>query len=1232
MSLVSDYNKVNETGIDHPVFNQLFASEPKKPEEEKIDNNPQQWYHIITADPTQAKAVLNSRSGKSYIIQGPPGTGKSQTITNLVADFLARGKTILFVCEKRAALDVVYYRLQQNKLTELCCYIHDSQGDKKEFIKDLRTVYEDFLKNKMDLPSITLQRKLALDRLLENLKNLEQYHHTQKQSNLQAGIPIRRLIENLLHLKPHLPKMEGLGGMAIPAYKHWLQFGAAIQDLSTALQQSGAEPILAEHPFNNLGVQLVKADNPFMLMESLVQHSNNSILQLTEIISKNNIPAHHASHLTSIKNLVEDSVVLESLAQTHNLKLVNASNPEAAEFEHTYRQYKDLQQSYDHYLEKNKRWIHKFDSTELEAAIELAHKHEKSFFSFFNSTWRNLKKKIKQSYDFSSHAVKPAYSLLLQQLRDEYTEEEKLRGAKVNLQSKYKVDNIDATYMGIEVLRRKQGDAEIDYLLQHPSSNELVLQLSKLNNTLHQLELGLQQCLYGYQGKSLTQIKDELATIYANSEALKELLPALRRFAELPQFMQEFIRKLPLTPVQAEAAMANFTLQEAMRENLVFAGTNQKLLESYVAEIGTCYNDLLRLNSDFIRAQQREKFLRNYEISNTAASTLSPEQKQLKKIYSEGRKLLEHEMGKTMRYKSIREMASNDSGKVLKDIKPVWLMSPLSVSDSLPLDAGFFDVVIFDEASQITLEEGVPALFRAPQTIIVGDEKQMPPSNFFSAKAEDPEDLEIIDGESEDEILTADADSLLVQGARKLSSTMLSWHYRSRYESLISYSNHAFYNAGLLTVPDRSIQQRAKDILEVQQPEEGRQNAPTLLSGSISFHYLPNSIYEARSNISEAKYIAAMVQELLVKNTKDSIGIVAFSQEQQAVIEEAMSSLAERDPAFDELLEKALNRREDGQFTGLFIKNLENVQGDERDIIIMSVCYGHDANKKMLMNFGPINRKGGEKRLNVIFSRAKKHMAVVSSIRHHHITNDYNDGANYFKRFLQYAELVSTGNMQQARSILDSLVPSHQKLEQNKRELGTLSASIKKNLENKGYIVDEQIGQSSFKCSLGIKKSKDQLHYNLGLLIDEDDHYKNDDLVEEYYQRPSLLRTFGWRVINVYAKDWLEDENRVLLQIINAIEQKEEPEVNAISNPVEEASYPTTPDEEDNKLNTTLLYSADSEKFWELGQNGSQLSIRFGRAGTKGQVSIKTFASDDEANLAKEQLIKQQLDNGFKPA
>lgn len=1223
MSLVSDYNKVAEAGIEHSVFDELFSGDPKQTARPPVENNPAEWYHVIAADPTQAKSVLHSRSGRSYIIQGPPGTGKSQTITNLIADYLASDKTVLFVCEKRAALDVVYHRLQQNQLSELCCYIHDSQGDKKEFIKDLKMVYEDFLKNRMDITAISVERTYVLDQLLDKIKLLRTYHQLQKNIYPAAGLSVQKLIEKLAGIKSSVPVFDNKQQEVIPDYHQWLEYGEVIRQLGAALESTGADQQLANHPFNNLGTAVIKADNPFTLMESLVEHSYHSIQQLSAIIASQQIPRQHAEQLEQIKNLIQDSVILEPLAQSKNLRLVESSNDEAKEFETVYRQYKETQQAYEQVLTENRRWTNKFDKQEVKASLEIARKLEHSFFNFFNGSWRRLKKQMAASYDLSSHQVKPAISTILEQLEQEYAIKDKVSQQKKELENKYQVDSIDAVYIGIEVLRRKQGDKEIDFLLQHPASNELVLQLSRLNNQLHQLELQLKQCLYGYEDKNLLQINDELSTIKSNADTLKDLLPSLRRFADLPAPLQQFIRKLPVTPLEAEAAMANKTLRSLLESHPSFHGTNQRILVDTIEAIERHYKDMLRLNSDFIRAKRRQQFIHNYELSNTSVTVLSTPQREVKKQYTAGRKTLEHQMGLTRGYKSIRDLASGDSGKVLKDIKPVWLMSPLSVSDSLPLDTQFFDVVIFDEASQITLEEGIPALFRAPQTIIVGDDKQMPPSNFFSAKADDPEDLETIEGEKEDEILSADADSLLVQGSRKLDSTMLSWHYRSRYETLISYSNHAFYEAGLLTIPDKTIHHHAKPLLEIKTADEGKTTAAHLLSGSISFHYLPTSIYENRSNIHEANYIAEMLRQLLLTDVKETIGIVAFSQEQQGIIEEAIDNLALTDKAFEEALEKASNRKDEGQFTGLFIKNLENVQGDERDIIIMSVCYGHDSNKKMLMNFGPINRKGGEKRLNVIFSRAKKHMAVVSSIRYNHITNDYNDGASYFKRFLHYAEMVSTGNMSTARSILDGLLTNEQKEKQVGILPSVITLQVKKALEAKGYVVDERIGQSNFKCNLAVKIRPDDSQYSLGILIDDEVHYGNNDLVEQYCQRPSILTSFGWNVAPVFAKDWLEDSNRVLNMLVGRLEGKNEDDKVHLT---EGLPIPVTPE---NSLKFTTLHLCQENKFWEIAQEKDKLQIRSGKIGMKGQVLIKTYVNEEEALFAMRKLIEDQLNLGY---
>lgn len=1243
MSLVRDYNHVIDNKVHHKVFEDLFSNQPKKINQFDVDlNKPEDWNHVITADPTQTRAVLKGRTGESYIIQGPPGTGKSQTITNLIADFVARGKSILFVCEKRAALDVVYHRLKQNGLDELCCYIHDSQGDKREFIKNLKNTYEDFSKNRMNGKAIVEQRNALITKMNNEIALLKQFHVANTTQHETAGIEVRKLIDTLIGLKENLfvlpPKEQEL----LPAYNNWLQFGDIIKELSNALEDAGAEPQFAEHPLSKLNDHIYTTDNPINLLEGIVTEAKTLLNEIRNAISHSTIPAEHTEYLQQIKNLVQDAVLLEPLAAHNNLNLVDNTKPAGNEFDKSIMQLKQLEQKHVEAQLINSNWLSKLQKPDMVVAIEIAQKKEGSFLSFLNGSWKRLKKQLNESYNFSAHQVKPSYLSILQQLQQEYDAGNNASTYKNELQQKYQLDNVDITYLGIQKLRKKTGDKEIDFLLAHPDANDLVKKLYKLNNPLHQLEAVLDKCIIDYNSSKVAEIFDALESLGMNADSISELLPALKNFASLPPLLKNAIRNISLTPLQAQTGMAQKTLQLIYQQNKIFANTDAVAINKSVQLIRQYYEQLLKLNASFIRSFIRQQFIAHIELSNTAISQLNTEQKQFKKNYNEGRKILENEFGKSMRYKSIRDLSARESGLVLKDLKPIWLMSPLSVSDCLPLDTSYFDVVIFDEASQITLEEGIPALYRSPQTIIVGDDKQMPPTNFFTAKTEDPDDLESFSDESTNELLSADADSLLVQGTRKLDSTMLSWHYRSHYETLISYSNHAFYEAELLTIPDKAIHSDEKTTIEVLKAEDAITFADCLFDRSLSFHFHPNSLYEKRNNLDEANYIAQLVRELLKRNVKESIGIVAFSQEQQHTIEDALTALAQTDKEFEHLLELAYGRTEEDQFIGLIIKNLENIQGDERDIIIMSVCYGFDAKKKMLMNFGPINKKGGEKRLNVIFSRAKKHMAIVSSIKYFNITNEYNEGAAYFRRFLQYAENVSSGNMQTARTILDSLVVKKKAAEQSSAESIVLK-EIKEFLEKQGYGVVQHVGQSDFKCSLAVKAQQADQEYTLSILLDDDKHYSNTNLIEQYYQRPAILQSFGWRTIHVFAKDWLKQPDKVKEQIIRSIKEQapatEEtlPEMENDEIQTEEQnpqnttpSSPALPGFEDVQFQRLSFSDGVSNKFWETAVQDNKLIVRFGRTGTKGQVQVKSFDTPEKALKEKEKMIREKTGKGYK--
>lgn len=1229
MSLVRDYNLVIDQQMQHHVFDELFGDQPKTFPDHAFDGNrPDDWYHVITADPSQTRAILQGRAGYSYIIQGPPGTGKSQTITNLIADFLARGASILFVCEKRAALDVVYHRLKQVGLEELCCYIHDSQRDKRDFIKNLKATYEDFTQHKTDLAALKATRQSLLDKMNGQLDLIREFHDTSNSEGPDTGASVRLLIERLLVLREELPRLSPVEEEILSGYREWRESAPALAELSAFLEDTAAEPVFSAHPFSRVREELFFSAAPHRALSEALQQALTALEKVTRLLADLAIDPVLMQERGRLNNLVQFAELLYPLAVSGLLALADPNREEAKELERRLQRYRQLQEACREAGGKNQRWTRKLEENDLDQALSLAIRYEKSFFGALRRSWQKLKRQLNERYDFAGLAVRPSYTHLLELLKAEYAAAARVDDYQRELRDFYHLDsNIDGYLRGIGLLQSKKGHPELDYLLQHPDSMALVTALLNLHEPLSRLQSFLHQCLQEPPADNLAELQDELQTLRLNEDALGEWLPALRVFCGLSPAIKRALRQLPFRIPQLEAATARKALQGLYQGNRSFSTIDYQVLDRAVQQLGEGYIALQKINADIIRAFVRQRFLQRLDLSNRAASQLSEDQKKFKKTYAEGRKILENEFGKSMRYKSIREMSEKESGMVLKDIKPVWLMSPYSVSDSLPLDYDHFDVVIFDEASQITLEEGVPALYRSRQAIIVGDEKQMPPSDFFSAgpKESDPDDLDKMDHGPANEWLRHDADSLLAQGTRKLVSTLLNWHYRSQYETLISYSNHAFYEGNLFTIPDKAIHHREKAPIRITDPEQAALQADALFDRSISFHLLTNSIYEKRSNAAEAGYIARLVRELLNRGTRESIGIVAFSQEQQQAIGDALDRLAGEDPGFAQRLEEAFNRTENDQFIGLIIKNLENIQGDERDIIIMSVCYGFDSRRRLLMNFGPVNKRGGEKRLNVLFSRARMHMAVISSIRHDNISNVYNEGANYLRRFLQYAELISEGRMAAARGILDSLAPPKEAAGPVLQTI--IRLQLKEQLTALGHEVAEEVGQSDFKCSLAVKKHPEDEHYSLAILIDDERHYRNDNLMEQYYQRPAILERFGWKALPVYAKDWLHQPQKVMELILKALGASSAPLVpDPIDNPVSPAgAY--------DHLEFRRLLSADTggEKFWEAATEGKQLIIRRGKTGSKGQILFKTFPDEESARKEWNRQWEEQKQKGYRP-
>jgi hypothetical protein len=1140
MSLVRDYDALVQGELRSSAFDATFSLVPRPVNDKPATIPPlAERFYVVPCDPTQSEAIARASDSESYIIQGPPGTGKSQTITNLIADYVARGMRVLFVCEKRAAIDVVYARLRAQRLADLCCLIHDSQADKKSFVMDLKDTYESFLKppdeddfRDRDVDVASVQRELA---------PLEQFDLGMTASPSEIGRPIYELLERLIALREKVPSLSALERERLPKFVEWDASRDRLDRLQASLSEIQPDEVFARHPLARLRTRLADVDHPVAEISEALRSAGAALDDIDRTVSQGGLPSASCSAPDILKEVIRFAEAVEPLAKHRQLRLLVPGDPLAEQFSRDAAELAEMTSGVARAEELNAHWQEKLDPDTTRVALDQARSMEPKLLKFLWPSWWRIRGLVRRSYSFSSHPLRPTLVQVLERLQQEHDAAAAVRDHEASMRDSYSIDDGATEFVRrVKVLGEMVEQLPVhirplhEMLLTSDAPHTIVQSIRDASVPLDQLRSALDSVLDGDESFSFREAREEIARVEGAIDQVEDFLSCLSDVARLPASVAAVIRQMPYDLPTMEAAVADRALQSVFRNDRDVARFDGSKRDYHVDRLVERYDRWLVGNAVSVRESVRQRFADH--VSTTAApdSQLDGDQKQFKKQYQRGRRELEHEFGKTMRYKSIRSLVEGDSGMVVKDLKPVWLMSPLSVSDTLPLETGDFDVTIFDEASQITLEEAVPSLFRAPQAIVVGDEMQLPPTDFFSAKRSDDEELAL---EEEGDLVQYDlaSNSFLNHAGKNLASTMLGWHYRSRSESLISFSNAAFYQGRLLTVPEERIAQPGRAEIIAQTAEDAATGAQALLERPVSFHFMEKGVYDRRRNRLEADYIAHLVRKLICGEAGLTIGVVAFSEAQQAEIEAALERLGQIDVAFRERLEAEYEREEDGQFVGLLVKNLENIQGDERDVVVMSVCYGHGPDGSMRMNFGPINKSGGEKRLNVSFSRAKHHMALISSIQSHDITNDYNDGANCLKNYLRYAAALSMGNSDVARQVLRDMsavrtsVPARHSISSS-----SVCESIAAALGRHGLIVDKAIGQSHFRCDLAVRRPKDD-HYCLGILIDDAAHYGQRDLLEREMMRPRLLRAFGWQITSVLAKDWYDDTDKIVARLLEQI-------------------------------------------------------------------------------------------------
>lgn len=464
------------------------------------------------------------------------------------------------------------------------------------------------------------------------------------------------------------------------------------------------------------------------------------------------------------------------------------------------------------------------------------------------------------------------------------------------------------------------------------------------------------------------------------------------------------------------------------------------------------------------------------------------------KLDDEGKKqlaVIKRESAKKKRIMPIRELLSSTM-PVATRLKPCFLMSPLSVAQYLPAGTDLFDVVVFDEASQMTVWDAVATIARGKQLICVGDPKQLPPTAFFVRGEATDNDPDVVAAATD---LESILDECLANG---LHSAYLNWHYRSRHESLIAFSNRHYYDDRLNTFPAAESNDRL----------------------GVSFRFVDGALYDhvTHTNSGEAKALVDYLYERLQRDKAErerSWGIVTFSVAQkhliEKMIEERFAGVSWADDFFN-----------DSKPDAFFVKNLENVQGDERDVIVFSIAYAPDAEGRFAMMFGPINLPGGERRLNVAITRAREQVIIFSSTHasaiHAERTNSV--GVKHLKALMEYAE---TG-------MLEGDVPR----DPTARSQGIVG-DVRAFLESKGYVVEEMVGRSTMPIDLAVKDPNDANRYALAIEFGGPAYAAQKTVRDRDVLRSGVLKRLGWKTFHLWSVDWVFDRKRIQERLLAAL-------------------------------------------------------------------------------------------------
>ena len=1055
----------------------------------------------ITADSSQIEAIRAALEGESFILHGPPGTGKSQTITNIIANALHRGKRVLFVAEKMAALEVVKKRLDDIGLSHFCLELHSNKARKTAVLQQLKAMVD--TQDQKSPPTFSADA----DRLNTLRAALNDYA-TALHALRPAGLSIHDCINR------YIPHASADADIAFD--RQWIadMTIAKLSDIHDVLSESAAALQLVGDPVGHgLSDVMISQYSP-QIKEDAARLCNQLTEALDElqtaslvILPAMGIDADRAT-LDILRIAADIPVLLEknpdfngslltpevSVKRIEQIEQVIQTGKEASVISNALA---------DHY---SPAW----KSIDASGLLREWQASGQTWFLPRFFTHRRIRRTLGRvaltgmvaMEDVEVHLQHMTeYARLTGILSNAETWMAPLWGAYWNnidtcwedltaisgcLRSiRHLGAGLTADVRGFEswmtAFGRQLGSGSKAWLAIHGRDADAFLQVRE---TVSTLDGSLTDMLGLMSIPGAGGLKGTVSQRRTRVSRIRHSIDKLRDWCSW-RLVRQHVIDAGLSPAVTLLETGRLTpghMGSAVQKNLYRSMVNGFISEEPVLSSfnGSIFDEKVRRFTELTSAFEA---LTRQEICAGLHARKPNLQVQAARTSEVG--ILQKAIANNGRGLSIRQLF-DQIPNLLQSLCPCMLMSPISVAQYLSLGHSKFDLVIFDEASQMPTSEAVGAVARGRNLVVVGDPRQMPPTNFFNSLNFDEDNADKEDLES----ILDDCLALTMPGRH------LNWHYRSRHESLIAFSNAKFYDNKLLTFPStEEINSRVRWV-----PVEG---------------YYDRG--RTKHNVAEAKAIVEEVTRRALDplTASQSIGIVTFNTVQQKLIQDLMDDAV----IFNPLLEAALLQVPEP----LFIKNLENVQGDERDVILFSVGYGKDREGRIFLNFGPLNREGGFRRLNVAVSRARYEMVVFSTLRPEDIdlSRTASEGVSALRAFLEYASKGRESLTLPSRTE-GHLVPAK------------MEAQLAAALRQRGYQVHTQVGCSGFRVDVAMLHPTDPSKYLLAILSDGHVFARTATARDRHMGMRKVLEQLGWRVHQVWSADWWEDPAQVIEKVIDA--------------------------------------------------------------------------------------------------